>query len=114
MTLEGLASMVVFFILLTLVVQMAFLVIARNAAATAVDASVRRIAVAPATLDDEFVRLARDVRATVPGTADLRIRLEQDGETVLGRLSFVWRPPGPDLLPVTVSVERHALVVVPP
>jgi hypothetical protein len=106
--------MVVFFILLTLVVQIAFLVIARNAAATAVDATVRRIAITPMSLDDERGRLARDVQATVPGTADLEILLEQDGTVIYGSISFKWRPPGPDLLPVTISVERSAPVVVPP
>ena len=114
MTLEGLASMVVFFILLMLVVQIAFLVIARNAAAIAVDASVRRAAIAAGDLDDERARLIRDVQATVPGTADLEVRLEQDGSVIYGTLSFDWRPPGPDLIPVTIVVERRAHVVVPP
>jgi hypothetical protein len=106
--------MVVFFILLMLVVQIAFLVIARNAAATAVDASVRRAAIAPDTLAEERTRLARDVLATVPGTADLQILLEADGAMVHGSLSFDWQPPGPDLLPVTISVDRRAPIVVPP
>jgi hypothetical protein len=106
--------MVVFFILLLLVVQIAFLVIARNAAATAVDASVRRVAIAPDSIDKEVARLVRDVQATVPGTTDLQVLLEQDGLVVLGRLTFEWQPPGPDLLPVTVTVERRTPVVVPP
>jgi hypothetical protein len=106
--------MVVFFILLMLVVQVAFLVIARNAAATAVDASVRRVAIAPSSIEEEHNRLVRDVRATVPGTADLQVVLEQDGRVVHGTLSFDWNPPGPDLLPVSITVERRVPVVVPP
>ena len=106
--------MVVFFILLMLVVQFAFLVVARNAAATAVDASVRRVAVTPGSLAEERDRLVRDVQATVPGTADLQVVLEQDGFTVHGSLSFDWQPPGPDLLPVSISVHRRAPIVIPP
>ena len=106
--------MVVFFILLLSVVQIAFLVIARNAAATAIEASVRRVAIAPNSIDEELVRLTRDVRATVPGTTDLVVLLEQHGLVVHGSLSFDWQPPGPDLLPVTVTVDRRARVVVPP
>ena len=106
--------MVVFFILLMLVVQLAFLVVARNAAATAVDASVRRVAVMPASLAEERDRLIRDVQATVPGTADLQVVIEQHGSTVHGSLSFDWQPPGPDLLPVSISVYRQAPIVIPP
>lgn len=106
--------MVVFFILLTLVVQVAFLIVARNATATAVDASIRRAAVTPASLAEERRRLTRDVHATVPGVSDLRVTLDRDGLVVLGVVSFDWQPPGPDLLPVSVTVERSAHVVVPP
>jgi hypothetical protein len=106
--------MVVFFILLTLVVQIAFLVIARNAAATAVDASVRRVAINPDSVEEERVRLARDVQALVPGTVDLHVVLEQEGALIQGSLSFDWQPPGPDLIPVTILVERQAPIVIPP
>jgi hypothetical protein len=106
--------MVVFFILLILLVQVAFLAIARNAAATAVDASVRRVAMAPATLDDERVRLLRDVHATIPGTVGVQVELARDGVSVRGMLSFEWQPPGPYLFPVSITVERQTPVVVPP
>lgn len=106
--------MLVFFILLTLVVQIAFLVIARNAAAVALDAAVRRVAVAPERIGDERLRLVRDVQATVPGTGDLHVVLDRDGTTVVGLLSFHWQPPGPDLLPVTIAVERQVPILVPP
>ena len=106
--------MVVFFILLMLVVQVAFLVVARNATATAVDASVRRVATSPANLAEERVRLTRDVHATVPGVTDLHVVLEREGLVVRGGVSFDWQPPGPDLLPVSVTVERQANVVVAP
>lgn len=106
--------MVVFFILVILLVQVAFLVIARNAAATAVDASVRRASMAPTTLDDERVRLLRDVHATIPGISDVQVELDRDGVSVRGSLSFEWQPPGPDLFPVSIMVERQTPVVVPP
>ena len=106
--------MVVFFILLILVVQVAFLVIARNAAATAVDASVRRLSLSAAKVDDESGRLVRGLQATIPGMRDVDVVLQRDELVVSGSLSFEWQPPGPDLIPVSITVERQIPLVVPP
>jgi hypothetical protein len=73
-----------------------------------------RVATVLSAREWEPMLVARDVLATIPGTADLQVLLEADGAMVHGSLSFDWQPPGPDLLPVTISVERRAPIVVPP
>ncbi|MEZ5175925.1 MAG: hypothetical protein R2823_06935 [Acidimicrobiia bacterium] len=105
--------MVVFFMLLLLIVQIGFLVVARNATAVAVDAAVRA-----ASVDGEVAlaadRLGRDIGATVPGSSDARISVVSDGRSVTGSVSFSWTPPGPDLIPIRIEVTRSAPVVIPP
>ncbi len=105
--------MLVFFVVLTLIVQIGFLVVARGAASAAVEGAVRRAA----TSGDLAVvqqRLGRDLRATVPGTIDAEISVTSDGRLATGTVSFDWAPPGPDLIPIRISVTRAAPVVVPP
>ena len=113
-TVEGLAAMLVFFVVVTLIVQIGFLVVARNATSLAVDAAVRRAAIDPESVVDHRVRLHRDLEATVPGTRELEVHLTVEGTAVEGSVSFEWMPPGPDLLPIRVAVERSARIVVPP
>ena len=111
---EGLVSMLVFFVLVTIIVQVGFLVVARNGAATALDAAVRGAAIDAQQAEQAQVRLERDIRATIPGVDNLIVSIDLNGDHVRGRVRFDWIPPGPDVVPVTVSVERSAVVVVPP
>jgi len=111
--LEGLASMFVFFIVLTLIVQIGILVVARGAAATALEGALRR-AVVTGDVSVAEERLARDLPATVPGTDDADISVTLDAEVMTGTVSFDWVPPGPNLMPIRISVTRTAPLVVPP
>jgi hypothetical protein len=113
-TVEGLISMLVFFALLTIIVQVGFLVIARNAAAGAVQGAIREVSVDPGSLDVARERLRRDLAATVPGATDAVVSMTADASRVTGVVEFEWTPPGPDLLPVRIAVSRDMPVVVPP
>lgn len=112
-TVEGLVGMLVFFVLLTLIVQIGFLVLARNAASIALDAAVRRSATS-GELVEQGERLQRDIGATVPGAVGTQVSLDSDGRSVNGKVSFDWAPPGPNLLPVRITIRRAVPVVVPP
>lgn len=113
-TLEGLVATGVFFVLLALVVQVGFLILARSAAATSLEASLRRAVVLE--LDDETLieRIERDVAAVVPGVSNLVVEVQSSDAVVVASVSFRWVPPGPDFAPVTVVIERSAARVVPP
>ena len=106
--------MIVFFILLTLVVQIGFYVVARNAAAVAVEGAVRVAARDPDSIEAVRQRLERDLAVTVPGAAEAAVEVTVSGSTVHGLVSFEWAPPGPDLAPITVTVSRSAPMGVPP
>jgi hypothetical protein len=113
-TIEGMVAIGVFFLLLLLVVQLGFLVLARNVAATSVDAALRR-AVA-ADLGEETVQqgLERDVFAVVPGASNVRVGVVVEGNVMRAEVRFRWLPPGPDLVPVIVWIERSIVRTVPP
>lgn len=113
MILEGLTSMLVFFVVLTLIVQIGVLVVARGAAATALEGALRR-AVVTGDVSVAEQRLGRDLRATIPGTADAEISVTVDDEAMTGTVSFDWAPPGPNLVPIRISITRTAPLVVPP
>lgn len=114
MIVEGLISMLVFFVLLTIIVQVGFLVVARNAAATAVHAAVREASVEVGTVSAVETRLARDLAAMIPGADDAVVSVTSDSGWVRGVVEFDWTPPGPDLIPVRIAVSRDVPVVVPP
>jgi len=113
-TIEGIVAIGVFFLLLTVIVQLGFLVLARNVAATSVDAALRKAV--SADLSEAAVEegLARDVRAIVPGANDVIVDVAIDSTAVVALVRFRWIPPGPDLVPVTMSIERSIVRVVPP
>jgi hypothetical protein len=113
-TVEGLVSTLVFFILLTVVVQVGFLVIARSAASAAVQGAVRAASVDVTESVAIEERLSRDLAATVPGADNAVVSVTTDGRTVKGVVAFDWLPPGPDLIPVRIVVIRNMPVVVPP
>jgi hypothetical protein len=99
---------------MTLIVQLGFLVLARNIAATSVDAALRK---AVASDMAEFVvrsGLERDVRAVVPGATEISVDVTSSQTAMIALVRFRWVPPGPDLVPVTVSIERSIARVVPP
>lgn len=104
--------MVVFFVLLLVIVQSGFLVVSRSLVGASVDAAVRRLAADPAAVIEE--RLADEIVATVPGA--IVESLESDWSDLVARVTvrYRWTPPGPDLVPITMTIERrHAVVVAP-
>lgn len=103
-----------FFVLLALVVQIGFLILARSAAATSLEASLRRsvvIGLDPGTLAE---RIERDVLAVVPGVREVVVEVNITEVDVSAVVRFRWVPPGPDFVPVTISISRSAAAVVPP
>jgi hypothetical protein len=107
-------AIAVFFLLMMLIVQLGFLVLARNAAATSVDAALRKAATTDVSSDVIGAGISRDVLAVVPGASGVSVVVTRGASSVQARLQFRWLPPGPDLLPITVSIERSAVTVVPP
>ncbi|MEN8040498.1 MAG: hypothetical protein ABFR95_03250 [Actinomycetota bacterium] len=97
-----------------LIVQIGFLVLARSAAGTSVEAALRKAAVS--RVDPALVRqgIARDVSAVVPGAEDVVVEVVSDQENLHATVSFRWIPPGPNLVPVTVGIHRSAVQIVPP
>jgi hypothetical protein len=102
------------FLLLALVVQAAFVVVARNAAEAAVAASARRAARPATNLADEQAALAAVMAATVPGARNVAVAVSRDGDTGRARASFAWDPPGPDWLPIEMHVEAAVPMGAPP
>ena len=113
-TIEGIVAIGVFFVLLALIVQIGFLVLARSAAATSVEASLRRAVVADLDIETVTSRIERDVISVVPGAQEIDVDVTHDTEAVRAVVRFRWVPPGPDLVPITVSIERSMVKVVPP
>lgn len=113
-TIEGIVAIGVFFLLMLIIVQLGFLVLARNAAATSVDAALRKAAAADGSVESLEVGLVRDVSAVVPGATAVSVEASRTDASVRAVLRFQWVPPGPDLVPVTVSIERSVVLVVPP
>lgn len=113
-TLEGLVATGVFFILLALIVQVGFLILARSAAATSLEASLRRGVVLEVDSEILAERIARDVVAVVPGASDVLVRVVRSESEIEAIVEFRWIPPGPDLVPVTVTVTRRVVSVIPP
>lgn len=97
-----------------IIVQLGFLVLARNAAAISVDAALRKTAATDGSAESLEVSLVRDVRALVPGATAVSVEASRTDRSMQAVLRFQWVPPGPDLVPVTVSIERSVVLVVPP
>ena len=105
--------MVVFFVLLLLVVQSGFLVVSRSLVGASVDAAVRRLATdpAPAGIGE---RLVDEIAATVPGVVVESLESERTDLVARVTVRYRWTPPGPDLMPITMTIERRQAVVVTP
>lgn len=111
---EGIVAIGVFFLLLMLIVQVGFLILARSATATSVEAALRSGAVGLVSVDAVQSGLERDLAALVPGAVDVIVVVTENDETLSAIVRFRWVPPGPDFIPVTVQVERSVARVVPP
>ena len=113
-TVEGIVSIGVFFVLLALIVQIGFLILSRSTAASTVESGLRRAVAGdldPGTVEN---RIERDLLLVVPGAEGVNVDVTSGRETIHALVRYRWIPPGPDLLPVTVSIERSAVRAVPP
>lgn len=106
--------MAVFFTLLALIAQVAFLAVTRTTVAASVDGSVRRASIPSSDIGREIDRLDGELRRGVPGADVIARTIERAGGVVTVRVVFRWIPPGPDLVPLTMTIERSANVAVPP
>lgn len=113
-TIEGLAALVAFFVLLVLVVQIAMLALARTTVEASVDGAARRATVNPGAAPEIEDRLRTEIETAVPGADVLGITVESSGDEVAVVASIRWRPPGPDLVPVRLTVSRSRPILVPP
>lgn len=113
-TIEGMVAMGVFFLLLLLIVQVGFLLLARSMVESSVDAAARRASWSGSNVSTEVSRLASEIDAAVPGVELTSIDIVQDPTSVSVHVVYRWAPPGPDLLPATFVVERTRLASVPP
>lgn len=113
-TIEGIVAMAVFFLLVAVVVQLGFLVIARTAVGASLDAAARRSAAVDTDTPAQRDRMLREITAVAPGIDVLETKVVRSSTEVTVTAVFDWTPPGPDLLPVRVSISRSHAVVVPP
>jgi len=113
-TIEGMVAIGVFFLLMLLIVQLGFLVLARNVAATSVDAALRKAVVAELGEGSLQSGLERDVLAVVPGATAVHADVVIEDDVMRAEVRFRWLPPGPDLVPVNVVIERSIVRTVPP
>ncbi|MEN8238196.1 MAG: hypothetical protein ABFR53_03225 [Actinomycetota bacterium] len=104
----------VFFLLIAVVVQLGFLVIARSAVSASMEAAARRAALPNSDVSAEESRLGTEIRAVVPGIEILDTDIARSAQDVTIRATFKWTPPGPDLVPVQFTLERSHANVVPP
>ena len=111
---ESLVATAVIFLLIAIVAQVAFVVVARDTAQTAVTAAARRAGRPGADLEAERARLAEELTQVVPGAAGVTTSLDVEATAVTARASIQWSPPGPDLIPITFRATATAPMVVPP
>jgi Flp pilus assembly protein TadG len=104
----------VFFLLVAVIVQLGFLVIARSAVSASMEATARRAAVPDSDVAAEKSRLGVEIKTVVPGIEILGTSIERSDQDVTVRATFAWTPPGPDLIPVQFTLERSHARVVPP
>jgi Flp pilus assembly protein TadG len=104
----------VFFLLVAVVVQLGFLVIARSAVSASMEAAARRAAVPESDVAAEEARLGTEIRTVVPGIEVVDTSIVRSDRDVTVRATFAWTPPGPDLVPIQFTLERSHAAVVPP
>jgi hypothetical protein len=106
--------MAVLFLLLVVIAQAAFLVVARDTTQTAVTAAARRAGRPGASLGAEASRLASELRSAVPGAIGVAATIKRVEDDVVAEAEFAWRAPGPNLIPITMRVGATAPLVIPP
>ncbi len=114
MIVESLAATAVIFLLIVIITQVAFVVVARDTAQTAVAAAARRAGRPGSDLGIEVSRLKDELARIVPGASDVNAFIESDGVGVTARAAIRWLPPGPNLIPITLHAASTAPIVVPP
>ncbi|MDP8959383.1 MAG: hypothetical protein M3N51_09350 [Actinomycetota bacterium] len=102
------------FLLLTLLVQAAFAMVARNAAQAAVAASARRASRPQADLPAEQAALHALLGDSIPGATGVAVKVTSDSTMARSSASFTWHPPGPGWMPLTIRVRATAPNAVPP
>lgn len=113
-TIEGIVAMGVFFLLIALVVQLGFLVIARTAVSASLEGAARRSALPGVDVASQNQRLIAEIDAVAPGVRVVDTAVERTAEQVTVRATVDWIPPGPDLVPVRFSLARTHALTVPP
>jgi len=113
-TIEGIVAMGVFFLLITLVVQLGFLVIARTAVGASLDAAARRSAAVDADPAIQRDRIVREIATIAPGVDVVETKVVRSTSLVTVTAVIEWSPPGPDLLPIRLSISRSHALAVPP
>lgn len=104
----------VIFLLIAIVTQVAFVVVARETAQTAVAAAARRAGRPGADLGAERARLAEELTRVVPGAVGVSTSLDAEVAAITASASIRWSPPGPDLIPITLNATATAPMVIPP
>lgn len=111
---EGVASMGVIFLMLTVLVQVSMAMSARSAADAAVSAAARRAALPGADPGAEATRLTAEIGSVVPGATDVAGEVEIDAHRARASASFTWVPPGPMLVPIAIWTAAEVLRATPP
>jgi hypothetical protein len=111
---ESLIATALVFLLIAIVTQVAFVVVARDTAQAAVTAAARRAGRPGADLEVVRARLTNELIRVVPGAVEVVTSLNADETAVTARASIQWSPPGPDLIPITLHTAATAPMVVPP
>jgi hypothetical protein len=107
-------AMGVCFVLLMVIAQGAFLLVAGQTADAAVDAAARAAARLGASAADQEADLLAQLVTAVPGAVDPEVSVTIDSATATARASFRWRPPGPDMIAVELTVVGSAPLASPP
>ncbi|HLE39511.1 MAG TPA: hypothetical protein VJA44_07645 [Acidimicrobiia bacterium] len=95
------------FLLLTVLVQTATAMTARSAADAAVSAATRRSALPAADIAAEASRLRETLDAIVPGADSVTVDIRVRPRSVVGFASIRWSPPGPVLVPITITLRAE-------
>ena len=106
--------MAIAFLLLTLVTQASFLVVARNAAQAAADQATRSAARAdadPTSVENELVAA---LERTVPGGENPMASVEVSDRTVTTSARVDWTPPGPRWATITIQIQSKASLSLAP
>jgi len=111
---EGMAAMLVLFVVLVLIVQVAFVVVAHDVAATAAAAAARRAARSGADPAAAQERLTAELTSALPGAGDVVASVRVDATAAEAVAAFDWRGPGPDVVPIRIVVRSRVPVGVPP